>query len=312
MINRDRSINLKKKITSGIEKVVIIGHKGFIGGHLEKFFKNNSPKIDVIGKDLPEIDLTDKNSSESLKEIFNMKTAVIMCSAIKKQQGDNIDIFWKNLQMTVNLCKILETHPVKRFVFFSSVAVYGEEIHNLNISEKTTVNPTSYYGLAKYSSEVLLSKILDSKTGSLMIVRPPVIYGPGDQPCYGPSGFVNSVINKEQIVLWGDGTEKREFIFIEDAVKLLHDLTFHTYTGSLNIVSGKNYTFTEIIAVISSIIGSGVSVNFKERSKQKVDHQFLNNRLVDLFPDFQFTSLQEGIQKTIEYAKVKKLNEMIR
>ena len=45
----------------------------------------------------------------------------------------------------------------------------------------------------------------------------------------------------------GDGTEKREFIFIEDIVNLINNLAFHTYGGVLNIASGKSYTFIEII-----------------------------------------------------------------
>lgn len=290
-----------------IKRIVILGHTGFIGSHLENFFKNNT-NIAVVGKDLPLVDLTNYSSVLSLKDFFDMDTAVIMCSAIKRDQGDNTDNFLKNIKMVINICRLMETYPVKRFLFFSSAAVYGEDIHNLNISEKTDINPTSYYGMAKYISERLLRKTFDSKDNSnLIIVRPTVIYGPGDRPCYGPSGFINSAVNGEAITLWGDGTEKREFIFIEDAIKLINNLIFDEYDGVLNVASGKSYAFSEIIDMVSSLTNSNIEINSRERTKNKVDNEFDNSALLKIFPEFTFTPLKEGIQKTVESLKSRKI-----
>jgi len=282
---------------NNIERVVILGHTGFIGKHLENFFKKKYPE--VIGKSLPDFDLT--KDFDSLKDIFDTKTAVIMCSAIKKDHGDNIDNFSINVNMVVNVCKILETNPVKNFVYFSSAAVYGEDIHNLQISEKTAINPTSYYGMAKYVSERLLWEV---SKNNLIIMRPPVIYGPGDKPCYGPSGFVNAALNNETVTLWGDGTEKREFIFIEDIVQLIDKLIINNYNGELNLASGKSSTFKEIIDIVSSLTNSNIEVNSRERTKDKVDNVFDNSELLKIFPGFTFTPLMDGIKKTIESVKV--------
>lgn len=286
-----------------IERIVILGHTGFIGKHLENFFEKKYPE--VIGKDLPDFDLT--KDSDSLKDIFDAKTAVIMCSAIKKDYGDNIDNFSKNVSMVVNVCKILESNPVKSFVYFSSAAVYGEDIHNLQISEKTAINPTSYYGMAKYVSERLLWKV---SKNNLIIVRPPVIYGPGDQPCYGPSGFVEAALNNETITLWGDGTEKREFIFIDDAVQLINKLILNNFKGVLNLASGKSFTFKEIIDIVSSLTSSKIKVNSRERTKNKVDNVFNNSALLKIFPGFTSTPLKDGIKKTIESLKSREIAEV--
>lgn len=282
-----------------IERIVILGHTGFIGKHLENFFKKKYPE--VIGKGLPDFDLT--KDSDSLKNIFDMETVVIMCSAIKKDYGDNIDNFSKNASMVVNVCKILETNPVKNFIYFSSAAVYGEDIHNLQISEKTAINPTSYYGMAKYVSERLLWKV---SKNNLIIIRPPGIYGPGDQPCYGPSGFVKAALNNEAVTLWGDGAEKREFIFIDDVVQLIDKLILTNYKGVLNLASGKSFTFKDIIDVVSSLTNSEIEVNFRERTKNKVDNEFDNSALLKIFPRFTFTPLKDGIKDTIESLKLRK------
>jgi len=72
--------------------------------------------------------------------LFDDGTAVIMCAAIKRQLGDDLDTFSRNVAMAVNLCRVLEKRPVARFMFFSSAAVYGEEITSLQITRKPPFN----------------------------------------------------------------------------------------------------------------------------------------------------------------------------
>jgi len=287
------------------KRIIILGHTGFIGSRLFDYFEKNTKDIKIIGKSLPELDLTRYEDILSLRNFFDMNAVVIMCSALKKEHGDNIDNFLKNLSMVTNLCKLIEINPVIKLVYFSSAAVYGEEIHNLSISENTAINPTSYYGLAKYCSEVLLEKSISSSNGSkLVIIRPPVIYGPGDHPSYGPSGFVKAATAKDKIILWGDGTEKREFIFIDDIVDIVNSLIFSDCEGVLNIASGNSFSFVEILKIIELLLNHKTKVESMERTKRKVDHGFDKSKLMKLFPDFSFTSVEQGLKKTIESIKV--------
>ena len=108
-----------------LNRIVVLGHKGFIGRHLEKYFLNNSRNVDVVGKDLSEIDLTNKDEVMTMSELFNANTAVVLLAAIKRQFGDTLEAFNQNLKITTNLCSLLKERPVGRFVFFSSSAVYG-------------------------------------------------------------------------------------------------------------------------------------------------------------------------------------------
>lgn len=285
-----------------IKCILILGHSGFIGSHLEKYFHSLSPEIEVVGRSLPTVDLTKKEDIVKLSDLFNLETAVIMCAAIKRQFGDNLGTFSQNLSMSINLCRLLEECPVRRFVFFSSAAVYGEDVHNMNITEQTPVHPTSYYGMAKYISECLLRKAIErQEQSSLLILRPPLIYGPGEPgETYGPVKFIKAALNKEQITLWGDGTERRDFIFIEDIVKIVYHLTFHEYVGVVNIASGKSYTFKDAIEIVSSFISDELKIISRPRTKKKVDNEFCNTRFANLLKDFSFVSLDEGIKRTFE------------
>src|SRR2546421_8155294 len=120
-----------------IERVLILGHSGFIGGHLVRWFREHSPGVKILGEALPNIDLIRGEDADKLAPLFDAGTAVIMCAAIKRQLGDNLDTFSRNVTMAVNLCRLLEKRPVARLVFFSSAAVYGEEIEGVAITTAT-------------------------------------------------------------------------------------------------------------------------------------------------------------------------------
>jgi UDP-glucose 4-epimerase len=281
-----------------LKRIVILGNKGFIGRHLERHFHKNSPDVEVIGKNLPEVDLTDKDQVLAIAQLFDVDTAVILLAAKKRQFGDTMDAFGQNLRIATNLCSLLEQRPVGRFVFFSSSAVYGEDVHNTNITEETPVCPTSYYGMAKFISERLLWKTLSRQRQSpFLIVRPPTIYGPGDKgETYGPVKFTNAAIKKESITLWGDGSELREFMYIDDIADIIRRLIFSPFNGVVNIASGTSYSFCDVLNVLESIAQCKLSVKSQPRSKIKVDNVFINDRLVRAIGPYTFTPLAQGLR----------------
>ncbi|EMO43022.1 NAD-dependent epimerase/dehydratase family protein [Leptospira noguchii] len=285
-----------------IEKVLILGHSGFIGSSLEKSLSELGNK-EVIGCSLPDIDLTDFNSASQLALYFTPDTCLVLAAAVKRQFGDTLDAFHQNTKIVENVCKLLESNPIRRLIYFSSAAVYGEETENTNINENTQVNPTSFYGINKYTSERLLVKTcISNKTTSLVSLRPPLIYGPGDQAkTYGPSGFSASAKEGNPITLWGDGTELREFIYIEDVCRIVSYLIDTNFEGELNLVSGEKYCFADIISILKEVIPDLV-VHIRERSKQKADNAFNPQKIKSILPsDFKFTSLRNGLSKLMNH-----------
>ena len=283
-------VNYKKNL-------LILGHSGYIGNRLYNAFYDKYTNINLVGKSFPEIDLTKKDDVESLSKHFTSDTFIIMCSGIKKQHGDTQNIFRENMAMIENVCQLMKKRPIKRFIYFSSAEVYGEAVHNININENTSVQPSSYYGIAKYASEGLLKKVIENNTKcSLLILRPALVYGPEEgKSFYGPYGFLKSAINKDVITLWGNGGELREFLFVDDLVEVVTRLIFHEFSGLINIVNGRSKTFKDIIKIISELVPS-IKVNSRSRSKPKVDQAYDNELLRSLLPDISFTSLEDGIR----------------
>jgi UDP-glucose 4-epimerase len=277
--------------------ILIHGHSGYIGSRVAAALAGGG--VPVVGRSIPPLDLTRDDSVGALTELLDPNGAVVVCAAIKKQLGDTPEIFARNQAMTLNVGKALAAKPVRRVVYFSSASVYGEDVPHPIISETTTPQPTSFYGIGKFASERLILKMAGQAGASIVIVRPALVYGPHEPGYYyGPSGFLRSALAEQPITLWGDGEERREFIYIDDLVELTRRLALGAQTGLVNIASGTSYTFARALASIEALIGRRPAVNSRPRSKDKVDHHFDNTKLREWFPEFRFTDLHTGLART--------------
>lgn len=285
-----------------IKRVLVVGCNGYIGNHLYSYLEKEYSSLEIIGKSRNELDLLRGKDAVSLAGLLDMDTAVIVCSGIKKQHGDTLETFLKNVTIVTNLCRVIRENPVRHLIYFSSAEVYGEATHNTNITEETQVAPGSYYGIAKYACEVLLRKEFEKQSeNSLTILRTTLVYGPREQGTfYGPSGFIRTALQGKSITLWGEGDELREFVFIDDLVKITASLIFHEYDGVVNVVNGRSRSFKESLEIINEISSPPIQVKTRPRSKEKVDQTYINNRLIKILPDACFTSLEDGIRQIYE------------
>jgi UDP-glucose 4-epimerase len=288
--------------TRDVERVVILGHSGYIGRHVEATLRTRAPQVEIIGTSKSDLDLAQKNQAERLNALLTPETAVILLSGIKKQYGDTLEIFEENVAMVANVCRSLATHPVARVVYFSSAEVYGGGADDLAIDESTPVRPRSYYGAAKFASERILAKAVEpAGTASLVILRPALVYGPAEEGTfYGPTGFVRAAMRDEEISLWGEGDELRELVYVDDLAEAVTDLVFGSYQGVLNIASGISHSFMEIATTATQITGARRPVGSKTRTGNKVDQGFNNSLLREVLPNLRFTTLAAGMQTIVD------------
>lgn len=283
-----------------LTKIVILGDTGFIGSHLKTFLKVHLPMVEILGISTRHTDLTNLEQVMELQNLLDENSTVIMCSMLKREMGDSNEIFAKNMQMINHLAQMLKEVSIAKLIYFSSTAIFGEDIHNEAIVEETAVAPRTFYGLAKLNAEFIFNHLFENQSEKLVILRPPVIYGPGDRSkTYGPTKFIDHALKNEILTLWGDGTEKREFIFIEDVCQVILQLLMQDKGGSVNLVSGQNYQFQQIISFIENITQEKLEIDSRPRTKKQIDHGFINKKLHDFCPKFEFTPLAKGIEKTI-------------
>lgn len=287
------------------KKIVILGHSGFIGRALIRRCQTKFKAAQVLGFSSKEIDLTSESQARELEKHLDESTVLIVCSGVKKQSGDTLEIFSKNMAIATNLSGVLASASLQKVVLLSSTDVYGDRAQSAPISEATPVNPASFYGLAKLATEVLLHKTLvETPVCPLVILRPPLIYGAEDQSRgYGPTGFAYAAIDGSPITVWGDGEEKRQFVYIDDLTSIIVKLIGSDFSGVLNVVNNDSETFAKAIKIISEISDLPVQIMTRKRSKESIDNMFCNQLLRELLPEMAFTSLADGIAKTMQAIK---------
>ena len=195
---------------------------------------------------------------------------------------------------------------VKKVVFMSSGGtVYGKEA-NCPLKENTATNPISSYGIQKVTIEKLLYLYNYMYGLDYRIVRLSNPYGPYQRPngiLGAVTTFTYKVLKNEPIVVYGDGSVIRDFIYIDDAI-----------TGIINIVNGENKhkTFNlgcghgtsilQVIETVQSVLGRKIDLIYKEARKVDVPVNYLDiSRYQAAYGQLSTISLEEGVCRTAAF-----------
>jgi nucleoside-diphosphate-sugar epimerase len=280
------------------QKVVILGNSGFIGSSLERDLREVGG-IQVEGLNSSDLDLSKKEFPEKLAKFLNEETILLIFSRSRKNQN-KIDGFHNNILIDQNIACCLEKTPVKKCLYFSSISVYGEAATNSAITENTPVDPSTLYGITKYAGEKILQVTAQKAGFPLLVLRCCKVYGPGntDMISYGPDQFINTILKDSKLGLFGDGEEKRDYLFITDLIGIIKQLAFSEAGGTLNLASGNSFSFKEIALILRKITNKDFTEICRERVLPVIHQSFVIKKLLEACPGVKFTDLEKGLQET--------------
>lgn len=281
-------------------KVVILGSSGFIGKALYDHLQVGSG-WDVLGYTSSHIDLRDSNSLEFLDSVVDEHTVLVMAAALtpNRVKSDTIDNFEANVAMVANLARYLQNRPVCKCVYLSTVAVYGRKTDSLSIEENSPIVLDSYYAAAKLAGESVLWNQADQSGMPLLVLRPCRVFGPGDNHSdYGPSSFIRSILAERTVFLRGNGTEVRDYLFVDDLVRLIFELIRSDKRGVFNVATGQSNSPQEVIEHLRYVIPYDFTVCELDGSERGLNQGFDITKLNESLPDFKFIDLKDRLQKT--------------
>jgi len=258
-------------------RILVTGGAGFIGSHLVDKLLDEGFQVTVLD-DLSTGTLEnlsghmhdedfhfvkgDVCNSEIVRQVVKDVDAVFHEAAIASvtpSLEDPVFIDHVNVDGTLNLLSASLNSHVKRFVYASSCAVYGDS-GMLPYNEQLTPSPLSPYAASKVSAESYCKafyKAYGLETVSLRLFN---VYGL--RQSYGPYAgvitiFVNRLLNGEPPTIYGDGEQTRDFVYVSDVVKanVLALKSKNTVGEVLNIGSGKATSINKLVQTLVKIVG---------------------------------------------------------
>ena len=307
------------------KKILIFGGSGFVGINLSKYLaKKNynvvSTYMSKKPKSIRKVKFVkfDLMSNTFDIKIFNNVETVFVCSAnssgAKIMTNNPASHFEDNLIMNLNLVKNLEFSSIKKIIFFSSSTVYPDIIKSC---DEKSVNYTFF---KKYNfignGKLMIEKMYElyasefKKKIDLLIIRTSNIYGPYDKFDKEKSKVIPSIIrkcfeSKKNLKVWGDGSDLKDFIYIDDFINLTYKL-FKLKKKFLivNISSSKPVILRNVIKIIRDISNPSLKIKYTKSKFRMIPVRKVSNSLLKKIIKFKINySIENGLRRTIEWYK---------
>ena len=297
-------------------KVLITGGAGFIGLHfVEKLLKETMDVVIVdnlssgIKERIPksavfyEVDIEDL-SIENIFAIEKPDYVVHLAAQVSVQVSmkNPLEDCLTNIAGTINLLQNCVKYNVKKFIFASSAAVYGEPAY-LPIDEDHPPHPISFYSLSKQTSEQYIRLFAKHFGLNYSILRFANVYGPG-QNSHGEAGvvsiFLNSIFEQTPPIIYG-GEQTRDFVYVKDVADGIYSALHNGRNRTFNISTNTETKINELLTLVVKKVNTNLNPVIKTPREGDIGQSRLDNTkaLTELHWVPRY-SLDRGLQETID------------
>jgi UDP-glucose 4-epimerase len=312
-------------------QILVTGGAGFIGGHLAERFVSNGHDVVVLDNFDPFYDIRikehtvdicreqatngdgtyqlvegDVRNTDLVTELVSNAEYVyhqaaqagVRPSVKNPRKYDEV-----NVDGTLNVLDAARNTGIKRVVFASSSSVYGRPEY-LPYDEVHPTTPVSPYGASKLAAERYVcayNKVYDLPTVALRYFT---VYGPRMRPNMAISNFVSRCLNGDSPIVYGDGTQTRDFTYIEDIVDAnVRLITESAADGeTLNIGSTDNIEILTLAKEIRDQLAPELDIGFADRHDADAEHTHSDiskaNELLNYEPS---RTIRDGVEDFVEW-----------
>lgn len=302
-------------------RITVTGGAGFIGSHLVDRLIEDGHTVQVIDNlytgnkefvhskaQFVELDIRDPKLYSVLEEfrpdyIFHEAAQTEVSTSMRDPMLD-CDI---NLMGLINLLNTAVKLDVKKFLMPSSAAVYGN-LDTLPLNEEMIGNPSSFYGLTKLTTEHYLRIYHEAFGLPYICYRYSNVFGPR-QGNGGEGGvisiFAKAIVQGSPIIIYGDGKQTRDFIYVDDVVEANILGMQHQVTGIYNVSTGISSSVNLLVDEFRNISGKDIDVVYDKPRLGDIRDSVLATDKSE--KELLFTAkynLHDGLIKTYEYFKI--------
>jgi len=312
-------------MTVSLGKVIVTGANGFIGWNIIKRIVDISDEIIAIDS----FEYVKEDYISKLKKDFSNLNLIVGDVSQKdvweKLQNRKIDYIFhfgspssvvlfnkdpeKCVHQTIFSLFFAFKYGIKmgvsKIIFPSSGNVYGRNSSENPLTEEVQPLARNLYASSKLACEQIAWANRDFM--DFVGLRITAGYGPGEERKGEFASvvylFLKDILNDIPPTIFGDGEQKRDFIFIDDVVSSIVNAAKSDYTGIINVGSGRSISFNEVIKTINDVLGKDITPNYVPKPKNYVESIRVDISKMKKILNINPIDLEEGIKKFVNYLR---------
>jgi UDP-glucose 4-epimerase len=307
--------------------LAITGGAGFIGSNLAGALaeENDVVVLDDLSKGKPENlagikarlvrgSITDVDLLKTTFEDADCVFHLAAIASVQKSVEDPVRTNEVNLEGTLNVLIAARDAGVKRVVLASSSAVYGDD-PELPKKESMLPRPLSPYAVTKLAGEHyagVFQELYGLKAASLRFFN---VFGPKQEPSSEYSGvislFISAVLDGRRPVIYGDGEQTRDFVYVADVVRALILASRGPATGVFNVGAGRSTSLNRLVEMIGNVAGREVTPKHADQRPGDIMHSLADVGAAQQIGYSPQWSVEEGLRETVHWFGAEKLRGRI-
>ena len=303
------------------KKVVVTGGAGFIGSHIVEYWSKQNADVFVLDnlrsgfeKNLIGFEnvtfvkgsITDRDAVFSVLENADYVHHLAAMISVPESVENPFECVSINVNGLLNVLEASAKHKIKKIVHSSSAAVYGDNpVSPKTISMKP--EPKSPYGITKLDGEYYMQSYLENFGLQTISLRYFNVFGPRQDPKSQYAAaipiFVNNALQNKEIIIYGDGEQTRDFIFVKDVVAAnVLAATTENVNGTFNVACGSAISINQLVNLVLELTNSKSKIRYEKERAGDIKHSLASIEETKLKLNFQPKhDLHEGLKETINY-----------
>jgi len=307
------------------KRALVTGVAGFIGSHLAQHLlahgyevlgldcftpyysaelkrENLTPLLGNGGFSFWEKDILDlEELPPELSQIYHLAAQ----PGVRGSWGPGFETYLRdNVLATQRLLELSRSRPLRKFIYASSSSVYGEN-QSLPLQENELPSPISPYGLTKYAGEELCRLYAQNYGIPVVSLRYFTVYGPRQRPDMAFHRFIKAILQGEEVVIFGDGEQRRDFTYFSDVVEATRrvgesDLVQET----LNVGGGRWISINDTLRIIGRLCGGRAKIIYQDVQKGDVKDTLADTSKIERELGFKpAVKVDEGLRQEVEWLR---------
>lgn len=251
---------------------------------------------------LVEKDISEMDQFPEVDYVFHLAAQ----AGVRASWGDSFGIYTKNnIEATQKLLEFYKNQEINKFFYSSSSSVYGDA--DLPMNEESLLKPVSPYGVSKLAAEHLCYLYWKNYGIPTISLRYFTVYGPRQRPDMAINRFVTSILNGEEITVYGDGNQTRDFTFVDDVLEANILSAKSDLEGEIfNVGGGSRIVLNELIHEIEKIASIEARINYQEKQKGDVKDTMADLTKVHKILKWKpKTDISSGLKEYVNWIKRK-------